>query len=156
VEKKLMGSQLGQTIAKTFGDSTYQGPVEGKPIDKETQGLSIREETPAERRMRKIRENPFFGPLVRTAEEAAEVLNERAEAAGDRVFGENEYSLAMAEIKREDPRFNAQKFLDKLHVETIPTVLKAFLENDAQTLAVSVCVCVCACVCVCVCVFVFP
>jgi hypothetical protein len=146
IEKKIMSSDLGQKIAQTFGDSTQYGPVEGKAIDKESLGLAIREETPSERRMRKIRENPFFGPFVRSAEEAAEVLNERVEAAGDRVFGESEYSLAIAEIRREDPKFNVQRFVDKLEKETIPTVLKAFLENDLKTLSVGICCSVVRCV----------
>jgi hypothetical protein len=33
---------------------------------------------------------------------------------GDRVFGETETSLCMAEIKRDDPAFNTRAFLLKL------------------------------------------
>jgi hypothetical protein len=49
------------------------GRVEGKEIDSETMGLAIREETGWERRMRKIRESTFMGPLVQTVETIAEV-----------------------------------------------------------------------------------
>ena len=48
------------------------------------------------------------------------------------MFGENETSLCIAEIKRDDPWFNMQSFLDKLEGETIPFVLKAFLEDRSD------------------------
>lgn len=60
-----------------------------------------------------------------------------SDKAGDRVFGENETSLCIAEIKRDDPWFNMQRFLGTLERETIPFVLSAYLEDryeDLQTI----------------------
>ena len=57
------------------------GRVEGKEIDSETMGIAIREETGWERRMRKIRESTFMGPLVQTVETIAEVLQHHSIAA---------------------------------------------------------------------------
>lgn len=137
VEKKLKDSSLGRAVNKTIGGEAPMGRVEGKEIDSETMGLAIREETGWERRMRKIRESTFMGPLVQTVETIAEVATDASDRVGDRVFGENETSLCIAEIKRDDPWFNMQSFLDKLEGETIPFVLKAFLEDryeDLQTI----------------------
>lgn len=141
IEKKLLESRLGQTIRKTFGDEEQQGRVEGKSIDSETLGLSVREETAWERRMRKIRESTFMGPLVTSAESFVEAAAEASERAGDRVFGENETSMSIGEVKRDDPSFNLARFLKQLETETIPMVLTAFLSNDIKPLEVRVSFC---------------
>mmetsp|Transcript_29945 Transcript_29945/g.73695 ORF Transcript_29945/g.73695 Transcript_29945/m.73695 type:complete len:434 (-) Transcript_29945:386-1687(-) len=135
IEKKLLDSKLGKSIRHTFGSEPQNvGRVEGKEIDKETMGLSVREETPWERRMRKIKESAFLGPIVTAGENVAVASHEAMERAGDRVFGENETSICIGEIKKDDPRWKLQPFLDKLQAETIPMVLTAFLENKIEPL----------------------
>uniref|UniRef100_A0A7S0TQT8 Tim44-like domain-containing protein n=2 Tax=Hemiselmis andersenii TaxID=464988 RepID=A0A7S0TQT8_HEMAN len=134
IENKIKESAVGQKVQHMLGDDRKMGRVEGKEIDDETSTVAIREETPWERRMRKIRESTFMGPLVQTVETVAEVAGDASDRLGDRVFGENETSVCIAEIKRDDPRFSMPRFLDKLERETIPFVLTAFLENRAEDL----------------------
>lgn len=57
---------------------------------------------------------------------ASEVSNR----LGDRVFGETETALCMAEIKKDDPTFNTRTFLKKLETETIPFVMQAYLTDQ--------------------------
>lgn len=97
---------------------------------------ACREETAWERRVRKLKETAFLGALIEGAETAADVAAETSNRFGDRVFGETETSLCMGEIKRDDPKFDLNRFLKKLQHETIPFVLQNYLENKLEPLEV--------------------
>jgi len=135
LEQKLYDSRLGTSVREALGeDLRGKGPVEGVPIDQETMGIAIREETAWERRIRKLKESSFLGPIVTGGVAARQAASNVTGRLGDRVFGETETSLCMGEIKRDDPSFDLQRFLRKIQKEMIPFVLDHYLNNRLEPL----------------------
>ena len=129
-ERRVLESQAAKQVREALGeDPRGKGPVQGVGIDKETTDISIYQETPWERRVRKLKESAFLGPIMGGSESLMDAASEVSNRLGDRVFGETETALCMAEIKKDDPAFNTRAFLHKLE---------------------KVCVCAHACTCVCV------
>mmetsp|Transcript_43797 Transcript_43797/g.103095 ORF Transcript_43797/g.103095 Transcript_43797/m.103095 type:complete len:441 (-) Transcript_43797:43-1365(-) len=135
IEERLYDSRLGKQVRHALGeDPRGKGPVEGVPIDKETTGIAIREETSWERRVRKLRESAMLGPIMQGTQAVRQAASTISSRVGDRVFGETETSLCMGEIKRDDPNFDLERFLKKIQKEMIPFVLDNFLNNRLEPL----------------------
>jgi hypothetical protein len=114
-EKRMLESQGAKKVREALGeDPRGKGPVQGVAIDKETTDISIYQETAWERRVRKLKESAFLGPIMGGSESLMDAASEVSNRLGDRVFGETETALCMAEIKKDDPTFNTRTFLKKL------------------------------------------
>lgn len=53
----------------------------------------------------------------------------------DRLFAENEMGMVVREIREEDPNFRISEFLQQVETDLIPTILKAYLKGDRDTLS---------------------
>jgi hypothetical protein len=131
-ERKLLDSKAAKKLREeVLGEDTRaKGPVKGVAIDTETTAVGMYQETPWERRVRKLKESAFLGPIMEGTEGIRHAAAEASNRVGDRVFGETETSLCMAEIKRDDPSFNTRQFLLKLEKETIPFVMECYLTDQ--------------------------
>ena len=124
-ETRMLESAAAKKVRAAMGeDPRGKGPVQGIAIDHETNAISIYQETAWERRVRKLKESAFLGPIMGGTESMMDAASEVSNRLGDRVFGETEMSLCMAEIKKDDPSFNTRIFLTKLEkVECVYTCL---------------------------------
>ena len=115
-ERQMLESQVAKKLREELlgEDPRGKGPVAGVAIDKETTEISIYQETAWERRVRKLKESAFLGPIMGGGETLMDAASEVSNRLGDRVFGETETALCMAEIKKDDPSFNTRAFLHKL------------------------------------------
>ena len=131
-ERQMLESQVAKKLREEVlgEDPRGKGPVAGVAIDKETTEISIYQETAWERRVRKLKESAFLGPIMGGGETLMDAASEVSNRLGDRVFGETETALCMAEIKKDDPSFNTRAFLNKLEKETIPFVMQAYLTDQ--------------------------
>jgi len=131
-ERKIIDSAAGKKVRQDLlgEDPRGKGPVQGVAIDNETADIAIYEETAWERRVRKLKESAFLGPIMGGTETALDAAREVSNRVGDRVFGETETALCMAEIKKDDPSFNTRQFLLKLENETIPFIMQCYLTDQ--------------------------
>jgi hypothetical protein len=88
IERKIAESATATSVREALGEDSRLKRVEGKEIDAESDGLVIREETPWERRVRKLRESAWVGPVFEGAVAARQGVREGVGRMGDRVFGE--------------------------------------------------------------------
>ena len=144
-ERKIIDSAAGKKVRQDLlgEDPRGKGPVQGVAIDNETADIAIYEETAWERRVRKLKESAFLGPIMGGTETALDAAREVSNRVGDRVFGETETALCMAEIKKDDPSFNTRQFLLKLENETIPFIMQCYLTDqlaDMQDMLTERCV----------------
>eukprot|EP00277_Geminigera_cryophila_P014023 CAMPEP_0179445344 /NCGR_PEP_ID=MMETSP0799-20121207/28786_1 /TAXON_ID=46947 /ORGANISM="Geminigera cryophila, Strain CCMP2564" /LENGTH=433 /DNA_ID=CAMNT_0021233285 /DNA_START=139 /DNA_END=1440 /DNA_ORIENTATION=- len=130
-ETRMLESAAAKKVRAAMGeDPRGKGPVQGIAIDHETNAISIYQETAWERRVRKLKESAFLGPIMGGTESVMDAASEVSNRLGDRVFGETEMSLCMAEIKKDDPSFNTRIFLTKLEKETIPFIMNSYLTDQ--------------------------
>ncbi|EKX46658.1 hypothetical protein GUITHDRAFT_138039 [Guillardia theta CCMP2712] len=147
LEQKIYDSRLGKSVREALGeDSRGKGPVEGVPLDKETFGtarawlgscrvadgvrkdVAIYQETAWERRVRKLRESAFLGPIM---------TGEGGRWGHEGVRRERDLDLhgrELGEIKKDDPAFDVKNFIAKLQNETIPFVMSRFLQDQLSEL----------------------